>query len=239
VRAQPVSNDPSTTDLGAPSGAREVRVRARLVLVSLLLLLAVAVEAQRAPVPESSDLPVRRVILYKSGVGFFEHVGPVTGNTNVTIQFTTAQLNDVLQSLTTLDLDGGSIASISYNSIAPIEQRLSALRLPLDRDAGREDLFKALRGARVTVRATGVETSGRLARPICDDSFIVPTLWEHTGGLKKKQMAPLSAVAWACCSELRYDSYDVDGKDFGSRRRQGPCTGRRQCMGQSRRPHDP
>ncbi len=126
------------------------------------MLAAAAVEAQRPAAEASDQLPVRRVVLYKSGVGFFEHVGSVTGNANVTIQFTTAQLNDVLQSLTALDLDGGSIANISYNSIAPIDQRLAALRLPLSGDAGRRDLYKTLRGARVTIRNGAAETTGRI-----------------------------------------------------------------------------
>jgi len=137
-------------------------VRSRLVIVGLLFLGATAASAQRAPAPEAPELPVRRVILYKSGVGFFEHLGSVTGNTAVTIQFTTAQLNDVLQSLTALDLDGGSIAGITYNSIAPIGQRLSALRTPIGSDADRLALYEALRGARVVVRTGIVELSGRI-----------------------------------------------------------------------------
>src|SRR5262245_33484899 len=127
-----------------------------------MILGAVVVDAQR-PAQDATDLPVRRVILYKSGVGFFEHVGSVTGNANVTIQFPTAQLNDVLQSLTTIDLDGGSIANISYNSIAPIAQRLSALRMPLDGEAGRAALYQSLRGARVDVRSSaGTDVIGRI-----------------------------------------------------------------------------
>jgi hypothetical protein len=137
-------------------------VNGRLLAITLLVLGASGVEAQRAAVPEAPDLPVRRVVLYKSGVGFFEHLGSVTGNTPVTIQFTSAQLNDVLQSLTALDLDGGSIASISYNSLAPIEQRLSTLRTRLPGDADRRQLLQSLRGARVVVRSGGVETSGRI-----------------------------------------------------------------------------
>jgi len=45
-------------------------------------------------------LPVTRVILYKNGVGYFEHSGHVHGNQEVNVDFTTAQLNDVLKSLT-------------------------------------------------------------------------------------------------------------------------------------------
>ena len=138
-------------------------MRARLLAVSLLVVGAVAVEAQRVPAPAGVDLPVRRVVLYKSGVGFFEHLGSIAGNTSVTIRFTTAQLNDVLQSLTAMDLDGGSIANISYNSIAPIDQRLSALRLPIGSEADRLQLSQALRGARVDVRSgAAVEASGRI-----------------------------------------------------------------------------
>ena len=60
----------------------------------------------------SSDqctLPVRKVVLYKNGVGYFEHAGTVTGNQRVAIDFTSPQLNDVLQSLTVLDEGGGRI----------------------------------------------------------------------------------------------------------------------------------
>jgi hypothetical protein len=147
-----------------------VSVRARLFVAGLFVLGIASLDAQQAPPPqrtqrppaETSDLPVRRVILYKSGVGYFEHVGSVAGNATVAIQFTTAQLNDVLQSLTALDLDGGSIGNISYNSVAPIAQRLAALRLPLSSDANRLQFYRVLRGARLDIRTgTGV-TTGRL-----------------------------------------------------------------------------
>jgi hypothetical protein len=52
----------------------------------------------------ATRLPVTRVILYKNGVGYFEHSGRVRGSQNVDVDFTTAQLNDVLKSLTVLDL---------------------------------------------------------------------------------------------------------------------------------------
>ena len=86
-----------------------------------------------APAPSASaePMPVRRVVLYKNGVGYFEHLGSVRDNQNVTIRFTSAQLNDVLKSLTAIDLGKGQVTGISYNSVAPIERRLGALRLPI------------------------------------------------------------------------------------------------------------
>ena len=52
----------------------------------------------------SSRLPVKRVVLYKNGVGYFEHSAHVRGNQDLGIDFTTGQLNDVLKSLTVVDL---------------------------------------------------------------------------------------------------------------------------------------
>jgi hypothetical protein len=84
--------------------------------------------ARGASSTASEKLPVRRVVLYKNGVGYFEHVGEVTGNQDVHIDFTSAQLNDVLKSLTVLDLSGGRITGVDYNSEAPLARRLATLR---------------------------------------------------------------------------------------------------------------
>ncbi len=130
--------------------------------VVLFLILRSAPGAQRPAASEPVQLPVRRVVLYKSGVGYFEHLGRVTGSADVAIQFTSGQLNDVLASLTALDLDNGRISSISYNSVAPVAQRLNALRLQLGPNAGPMDFYRALRGARVDVRAGATAIDGRL-----------------------------------------------------------------------------
>src|SRR5438128_7580430 len=79
----------------------------------------------------AEKLPVRRVVLYKNGVGYFEHTGQVRGNQSLEIDFTSSQLNDVLKSLTVLDLNGGKISGVGYNSVAPVSEQLRSLRLPL------------------------------------------------------------------------------------------------------------
>lgn len=109
-----------------------------------------------------NDLPVRKVVLYKSGVGYFEHAGTVNGNQRVAIDFTSEQLNDVLQSLTALDSNGGRISAVSYNSTTPIEQQLSTLSLGLDDDPAMMAIYQALRGQRVEVTGAGAPFSGRL-----------------------------------------------------------------------------
>jgi hypothetical protein len=106
-----------------------------------------------------AKLPVRRVVLYKNGVGYFEHLGRVRGSQDVHIDFTSAQLNDVLKSLTVLDLAGGRITGVDYNSEAPLARRLATLRLALGERPSVSEFLGALRGARLEVRgATGPPT---------------------------------------------------------------------------------
>ncbi|HXX02024.1 MAG TPA: hypothetical protein VEJ00_12480, partial [Candidatus Acidoferrales bacterium] len=110
----------------------------------------------------AARLPVTRVILYKNGVGYFEHAGHVRGSQDVNVDFTTAQLNDVLKSLTVLDLGKGRITGVSYNSTAPLERRLGMLRLPVGENPTTAQFLDALRGARVEVRSGGASATGRL-----------------------------------------------------------------------------
>jgi hypothetical protein len=113
--------------------------------------------------PLIKDLPVRKVVLYKNGVGYFEHAGSITGNQRVAIDFTSPQLNDVLQSLTVLDEGGGHIAGVNYNSTTPLAEQLKALSLGMSDDPNSTELFQALRGQRVEVTGgPGGEITGRL-----------------------------------------------------------------------------
>jgi hypothetical protein len=124
---------------------------------------AVRKPAPTKPAPDKvASLPVTRVSLYKNGVGFFEHTGHVTGDADVSIDFTTSQLNDVLQSLTAIDLNGGRISGAGYNSTTPLDQQLKSLPLALGEDTTAADFYAAIRGARVEVHATGTDITGRL-----------------------------------------------------------------------------
>ena len=123
---------------------------------------AVKADLAQAPEVQVPDLPVRRVVLYKNGVGYFEHLGRVRGNQDIHVDFTSSQLNDALASLTVLDLDGGRISGVSYNSTAPFDKRLGALRLPLDEQTSVAKFLDALRGSRLEVSSGADPVSGRL-----------------------------------------------------------------------------
>jgi hypothetical protein len=138
------------------------------------------------------------VSLYKNGVGFFEHSGHVTGSQSVTIDFTTAQLNDVLQSLTAIDLDGGRIVGAGYNSTTPLEQQLKALPLALGEDPTAIDFYNAIRGARVEVHSGAVTATGRMLKIEVLDSgaqeIRLITVVSDSGEVKSLSLTPTTSV---------------------------------------------
>ena len=145
-------------------------------IVTIALTVSLAAQTPAAPAAQPKhtvtlappqvvvkDLPVRKVVLYKNGVGYFEHAGSVQGNQRVAIDFTSPQLNDVLQSLTVLDEGGGRIAGVNYNSTTPLAEQLKSLSLGMSDDPTSTELFQALRGQRVEVTGgPGGTITGRL-----------------------------------------------------------------------------
>ena len=178
-------------------------------LIVLMSLPALAQQApknqqeQTEPAATQSRLPVRKVVLYKNGVGYFEHSGRVRGNQDVSVDFTTAQLNVVLQSLTVLDLGHGRINGVSYNSTAPLDQRLRALRLPLGEKPTQAEFLDAIRGARVEVRNGSSGAAGRLLsveqqeRKQKDETTFTVTflsLMTDAGEIKNFELTPATSI---------------------------------------------
>ena len=56
--------------------------------------------------PPPADVPVVAVVLFSSGVGYFEHAGTVAGDGRTELRFKAAQINDVLKSLVLQDVGG-------------------------------------------------------------------------------------------------------------------------------------
>ena len=153
--------------------------------------------------PAAAKLPVRRVVLYKNGVGYFEHLGHVRGSQDVHVDFTSAQLNDVLKSLTVLDLSGGKISGVDYNSEAPLARRLATLRLTLGENPTMTDFLGALRGARLEVRSGGGSTiAGKLlsvekksrARDGATTEWAEISLVGESGEVRSAEITPATSV---------------------------------------------
>lgn len=129
----------------------------RLSFVSLLVFLsftpvhfAVARDQQ-----EKQILPVKKVILYKHGVGYFERQGTVTGQSDVELYFKKDQMNDLLKSLTALDLSGGQVGSIVYDSTKTTVQLLSQYNFKLHDGTGLSHMLRELQGSQIELELIG------------------------------------------------------------------------------------
>jgi hypothetical protein len=109
-----------------------------------------------------TSLPVKRVVLYKHGVGYFEREGDVEGEATLSLTFKQSEVSDVLKSLTVLDLDGGHVASVSYDSTKPLAQLLAEVALSIPDENSLVGLLPQVKGARVALLATGERVEGLL-----------------------------------------------------------------------------
>ena len=98
-----------------------------------------------------TTLPLTRIVLYKHGVGHFEREGAVDDDATLTLTFRQGEVSDVLKSLTVLDLDGGHIASVSYDSTKPLEQLLAEVALSIPDQGSLVGLLPQIKGARIAI----------------------------------------------------------------------------------------
>jgi hypothetical protein len=104
-----------------------------------------------------ADVPVKVVVLFSSGVGYFEHAGSVKGTTSTELRFKTNQINDILKSLLLQDMGGGKVTTVVYPSQDPIAKTLKSFQVDITKDPSLAELLAQLRGAKVKV-AAGTES---------------------------------------------------------------------------------
>jgi hypothetical protein len=107
--------------------------------------------APRNAKPTSTQLPINQVVLFSSGVGYFQREGEVDGDTRVDMSFATDNINDLLKSLVLQDLGGGKITTISYDSFDPIDKTLRSFALDLTYTPSFGQLLNQARGEKVEV----------------------------------------------------------------------------------------
>ncbi|WLD12348.1 hypothetical protein [Planctellipticum variicoloris] len=108
-------------------------------------------------VPAAEPLPLRRVVMVNSGIGFFEHGGPVEGNRKVEFTVGAGELNDLLKSLVVQDLGGGKIAAVNYASPEPVSETLRQLSVDLTANPSLSQIFHQLRGHQIEFSSTGLD----------------------------------------------------------------------------------
>src|SRR5206468_2542801 len=115
----------------------------------------------------AADLPVRQVVLYKHGVGYFERAGQLGPGESARLDFKAAEMNDVLKSLTIEEKGGGKITGLRYDSSEPLAQRLAEFPFQLGSQQPLSAVLDQLKGAGVelqlgTQTVAGAIVGGRL-----------------------------------------------------------------------------
>ncbi len=134
-------------------------VRRSLFAVAIASTLSLA---QDPPAAKPQALPVKNVVLFSSGVGYFEHFGPVQGAGQTELRFKTNQINDILKSLVLQDLDGGKVSTVQYPSQDPVEKTLKSFQVDITGNPPLFQLLGQLRGAKVVLTVGNETYSGTI-----------------------------------------------------------------------------
>jgi hypothetical protein len=115
----------------------------------------------------AADIPIHQVILYKSGVGYFERAGTLSPGESARLDFKASDMNDVLKSLTLEDRNGGKVSGLRYDSSEPLEQKLANFPFKIGGQAALSQFLDQMKGARIEIKygaetVSGTIVSGRL-----------------------------------------------------------------------------
>lgn len=117
----------------------------------LVCLLSLTVAAAAA------DLPVREVVLYKHGVGYFARSGHLGAGESARLDFKAEEMNDVLKSLTLEEKGGGKISGLRYDSSESLDKKLGEFPFALGNQQPLSAVLDQLKGARIELKF-GTET---------------------------------------------------------------------------------
>jgi hypothetical protein len=162
-------------------------------------LVAVLVCAVATP---AAELPVRTVVLYKHGVGYFERGGTLGPGESARLDFRAEEMNDVLKSLTINDL-GGKVTGLRYDSSVPLDQKLTEFPFRINNGEPLSAVIDQLKGARLEMEFGPQKTAGAIvsARLIAGDKDRPEreqlTLLMDSGELRNVDLAAATAIRFA------------------------------------------
>lgn len=178
---------------------RQIRCFLTRFLAPLLVIVTV-ISAARA-----ADLPVREVILYKHGVGYFERSGELKAGETARLDFKAEDMNDVLKSLTLTDRGGGKIGSVRYDASEPLEKRLEDFPFAVGEELSLAAFLDQMKGARIELKVgaetlAGVIVSARLIKAEDKDKAAereIAVLMMDSGELRTFDLASATAVKFS------------------------------------------
>lgn len=131
-------------------------MRLRLIVMGVMMMAA-------AGAGSAADLPLTDVVLFTSGVGFFQHQGLVRDDQTVTMAFRVDQINDILKSMVLQDMSGGTIGPVTYAPRDPLERTLRSFAVDIADEPALGELLSRLRGATIKVTtSSGTAVTGTI-----------------------------------------------------------------------------
>ena len=134
----------------------------RIALVPVMFFLWTSLAAGEVTSIPVEPLPVRKVVFYKHGMGYVEREGKIKDNATVSLSFRTDQMKDLLTSFFALDLGGGKISSVQYETRDPLSKQLQDILITVPEQAALSQFMAQLKGARLTAKAAGESVAGRI-----------------------------------------------------------------------------
>ncbi|MBW3622191.1 MAG: DUF4139 domain-containing protein [Armatimonadetes bacterium] len=108
-----------------------------------------------------APLPIRDVVLFSSGVGYFQHTGEIDGGASIPFSFRTEQINDLLKSLVLFD-PAGQVKPVTYTTHDPASRGLAGLGIDLNTSLSMGAILRQFQGAQVRVTTAGGVVEGRI-----------------------------------------------------------------------------
>ena len=103
-----------------------------------------------------------KVVLYKHGMGYLEREGKVKGNAMLSLAFRAEQMKDLLTSFFAVDLGGGRISAVRYETRDPLSKQLEDILIKVPEEAALSQFLMQLKGARLKAKAAGETVEGRI-----------------------------------------------------------------------------
>jgi hypothetical protein len=108
----------------------------------------------------AEKLALKKVALFNTGVGYFQLRGTMPSGKSCNLYVKRDQMNDLLKSLTVINLSGGQINSIDYDNSKTTNQKLDEFNFHLKKEQGLPQILRQLQGSEVIVLSGNTSITG-------------------------------------------------------------------------------
>src|SRR5579859_4725302 len=151
----------------------------------------------------AADLPVREVVLFKHGVGYFARSGRLAAGESARLDFKAGEMNDVLKSLTIDEKGVGKISGLRYDSSDPLAKKLGEFPFSIGSQQPLSAVLDQLKGARIELKFGSETVAGaivgarRLAGGANQPEHEQATLLADSGDIRNVDLGAVSSLRFS------------------------------------------